>query len=210
MKIRKPTGELIVMDPSHHKDALTRFYTGTRQKPLQKLTWFSDDPSIASSAPSFEDNLSLSESASEEEVEDQNNAAPNNTSCAPLPVIENSAVTVNAWEQISGGQTFSLAACLNLPKVEVEVRPLPSLSQVKRNDADAQEHSTFSLEDLFFDFNTFLTSDQRHMLIPKASKLESMIVWKSNRSEIRKDFKKQSKEAKRSIRKRSSHARINT
>lgn len=62
----------------------------------------------------------------------------------------------------------------------------------------------FNISSLFLDLDAMLRQPEcpDNLFIAKASRAESTTIWKSERSEIRKDFKKQAKEAKRLIRKK--------
>lgn len=199
------------MDPSHHKDALTRIYTGTRQKPIDKLTWFYDGKSVEPSTTDIE--YSHSESENDEDQPTDEKFDDPSLLEKPTKSIEESYAPAEfkqqGWEEVSGGQAFSLAACLNLPKVEVDVN-LPKATILQHaKELDMPTPVDFDLKNIFFDFTSVFNaaSDLNHLFIPKGSRLESLTVWKGSRSEIRKDFKKQSKEAKRLIRKKSNHIR---
>lgn len=200
------------MDPSHHKDALTRFYTGTRQKPIESLTWFYEG--MTKEPVNFQEEITcgLQEDymKGESSDDDFNSSTQIDNPVENMLEVQKTTEMSKAWEEVSGGQTFSLAACLSLPKVEVNVTPIANLlPNSTEKTIDNSLPLNFELKDLFFDFRTLLNNhvDVEHMFIPKGSKLESMTVWKGNRSEIRKDFKKQSKEAKKFLRKKSSHLR---
>jgi hypothetical protein len=201
------------MDPSHHKDALTRFYTGTRQKPIESLTLFYEGTSKEPVYFLEEINSGLQEDSvkGQSSDDDFNSSSTMDNPADNMLEVQQTTEMSRAWEEVSGGQTFSLATCLSLPKVEVNVTPVANHLRKNSTEKITDNSSTlsFELKDLFFDFSTLLNnhSDVNCLFVPKGSKLESMTVWKGNRSEIRKDFKKQSKEAKRFLKKKISHLR---
>lgn len=62
----------------------------------------------------------------------------------------------------------------------------------------------FDVSKLFYNFSSVIGEPEcaENLFIPKASRVESLTIWKTDRSEIRKDFKKQAKEAKRLVRRK--------
>ncbi len=182
VRLRKPDGTLVVHDPSHDPNALDKFYEGYHPRPIRKLTWFS---SVIIEGTEFEQS---------DHNEPVSNAKMEESTPGPVPVA------------VNGEEGFSLAALLNLPKVEiVQEKISPVVKTTKStNDSTVVRAQPYPLRKLMYDFSSLFNEplDLNKMLIAASSKLESLTVWKANRSEIRQDFKKQAKAAKRQIRKK--------
>lgn len=88
------------MDPSHHKEALTKFYTGNRQKPLSQLSWFYE----ASGAQTQSETLG-------EEPEDDNSDNDGHSTQSEFTIFPEVTETIDFKEEPANKQGWEEVVC---------------------------------------------------------------------------------------------------
>lgn len=198
VKLRKPDGTLVVMDPSHDIASLEKFYEGFRQRPSRSLTWFSSDVKSSTSDVVMED--SHYTTSEDDEMEHELVADVEMTELQPESIEE--SAQAKSWDQVVAGGGFSLSLALNLPVSEAAPQPTIAPTVVREAPIRAPVEKV-KLSKLLFNFMpVFERQDQNDLFMLHGSRMESVTIWKAGRSDIRKDFKKQAKAAKRYARKR--------
>lgn len=205
VKLRKPDRTLVVMDPSHDPTALEKFYEGFRPRPVKALSWFAEGAQISTpndetEGPEYIFDAGYTEKHVEVDILVQDPVQVNST----VEDISAISVPTKTWDQAVSGGGFSLSLALNLPIPETVPEPAP-VSAAVRDLSSTQPVERAKLSKLLFDYShVFSQQDPNDLFILHGSRMESVTIWKSGRSDIRKDFKKQAKAAKRYARKRHS------
>lgn len=219
VNLRKPDGTMAVFDPSHDVEAIKKFNEAYRPRPLHTLTQPAGVASGAAPGAAPEEPSEWpAPSDAEAGAELSGPAVPVPVSVlmpVPVPMPEPShpqdaagAVAPGGkktWDDVAGGQGFSLALALNLPSAPVA--PLPASQPARLADSTpSRPAAAFDLSRLFYSFADLFASplSPEQLFCCRGSRLESVSVWRAGRSEIRKDFKKQAKAAKRQVRKKQS------
>jgi len=186
LKLRKLDGTLMVMDPSHDISALEKYYEGFRPRAVHHLTWFEEGQDLESGEVKLEEHVYNSRQF--ETCHDSVKSA----------YQETYQTGVNAWEQISGGQLFSLSSILSLPSIKNEHQLCETSNTVSEKSPSQSNHDVLNFAHMFLDMRSLpAVRSFRHWVEGESN----FSAWKVERSIIRQDFKKQLKAARRKSRK---------
>lgn len=192
LKMRRPDGKLITIDPSHYKNNIEKLFGSVKPLPISKLTWSyakdDDNSRIESDSDTTESEGEqlLSHSRADEGIIESTLASEN---------FDGSALIS---EDVNG---FSLSRLLGLqePTIDEPIR--------KESAEEATEESMISVEPLTMitDVSTLLFDLGRFESLPlkdyafcrRCGKEEAYLLWKEKRQELRADFKTRMKQAKK-------------
>ena len=236
VRIRRPDGEVVTVDPAHYKDRITKLFGSVKPLPITKLTWFienvdkveSDNSKSESEEKSGSDNF---KSEGEEKVGSDNFNVDGYDEVIERPddtiteieedVVEFTPITeessVESLQVPNNEKAFSLANLLGLqPEViktdtNADLVKITTNSTIETSEAilESRTRRTVPISELLFDMSKLEVMPlQEYAFCRRSGKEEAYLLWKEGRKELRADFKQRIKQAKKLARRKLAHELI--
>ncbi|PJF16717.1 hypothetical protein PSACC_03464 [Paramicrosporidium saccamoebae] len=188
LKMRRPDGKMITIDPSHYKENIEKLFGSVKPLPISKLTW-----SVAEDATV---NDSEAESLSDSDVEI---TRPASTSCSTVEQTKQADLSVE--EEVG----FSLSKLLGLePSLPEEAdADLKKLDENREAEVTLPTDTLIDLPSLLFNLSRLDSLPlEEYAFCRRCGREEAYTLWREKRAELRADFKARLKQAKKLARRK--------
>lgn len=214
IRVRRPDGKLITVDPAHFKDRIEKLFGSVRPLPVTRLTWTYDErcsspgtlgnvgdnreeENDSSDQSEDEKPASSAEAFPEQSTNDQIEGLVEVKTNVESPTAEFSLSRLLGLEEVMAPQSKITTIT---PDVPHEPEPISSGSLAPAGPSLRRSPVVASLKDLLFDPAAFITRPiplSEYAFCRRSGKEEAYVLWREARKNLRSDFKQRLKQAKR-------------
>lgn len=215
VRMRRPDGKLLTVDPAHFKDRIEKLFGSIRPLPISRLTWVYDESSTGrldtirdergeddddDSEQSEEEKPAFSEASPEQTTNDQSEGLVTIETKAESLKMEFSLSRLLGLEEVPTAPNTITNAAFITSDAPNELGPISSDSIISAGPPLRRPPVVAPLKDLLFNPATFSIRPiplSEYAFCRRSGKEEAYVLWREARKDLRSDFKQRLRQAKK-------------